>query len=159
MKYIYILILTFCTLLPSPRLAAQTNPGEVNISLLPGEIYYDTLYSFVPLTIDPTVGVNATSTSIGNKLYAIEIYTDSFTLLKGRVIIEYLQTISQVKYTVFNINFVSSKISARPDFITVSGNDPVTIYPLLNDESTEKHTLPLEAGHYFMVYNLKNPSS
>ena len=30
---------------------------------------------------------------------------------------------------------------------------------LLNDESTEKHSLPLEAGHYFMVYNLKTPSS
>jgi len=27
---------------------------------------------------------------------------------------------------------------------------------LLNDESTEEHELPLEAGHYFMVYNLKN---
>lgn len=136
MKYIYILFLTICALLPSPRLTAQNNPGEVNISLLPGEIYYDTLYSFWPLTIDPTVGVNATSTSIGNKLYAIEIFTDSLTLLNGRVMIEYNQTINHVKYTVYNINFVASKISARPDFITVSGNDPVTIYPLLNDEST-----------------------
>jgi len=24
---------------------------------------------------------------------------------------------------------------------------------LLNDESTEEHELPEEAGHYFMVYN------
>lgn len=123
-------------MLPSPRLAAQTNPGEVNISLLPGEIYYDTLYSFWPLTIEPTVGVTATSTSIGNKLYAIVIFTDTITLLNVRVDVEYYQTMSQVKYTAYYINFVSSKISARPDFITVSGNDPVTIYPLLNDEST-----------------------
>ena len=27
---------------------------------------------------------------------------------------------------------------------------------LLNDESIEEHELPLEAGHYFMVYNLKS---
>jgi ubiquitin C-terminal hydrolase len=30
---------------------------------------------------------------------------------------------------------------------------------LLNDESVEEHDLPTEAGHYFMVYNLKTPSS
>ena len=30
---------------------------------------------------------------------------------------------------------------------------------LLNDESVQEHELPLEAGHYFMVYNLKTPSS
>lgn len=30
---------------------------------------------------------------------------------------------------------------------------------LLNDESVEEHELPDEAGFYFMVYNLKNPSS
>jgi ubiquitin C-terminal hydrolase len=30
---------------------------------------------------------------------------------------------------------------------------------LLNDESVREHDLPLEAGHYFMVYNLKTPSS
>jgi len=27
---------------------------------------------------------------------------------------------------------------------------------LLNDESIQEHELPLEAGHYFMVYNLKS---
>ena len=30
---------------------------------------------------------------------------------------------------------------------------------LLNDESTKEHSLPEEAGFYFMVYNLKTPSS
>ena len=30
---------------------------------------------------------------------------------------------------------------------------------LLNDESTTEHTLPEEAGYYFMVYSLKTPSS
>ena len=30
---------------------------------------------------------------------------------------------------------------------------------LLNDESVQEHELPIEAGHYFMVYNLKTPSS
>ena len=30
---------------------------------------------------------------------------------------------------------------------------------LLNDESVKEHDLPLEAGHYFMVYNLKTLSS
>jgi ubiquitin C-terminal hydrolase len=30
---------------------------------------------------------------------------------------------------------------------------------LLNDESITKHTLPEEAGYYFMVYSLKTPSS
>ena len=29
----------------------------------------------------------------------------------------------------------------------------------LNDESTKAHSLPEEAGFYFMVYNLKTPSS
>ena len=30
---------------------------------------------------------------------------------------------------------------------------------LLNDENIKEHELPNEAGHYFMVYNLKTPSS
>mgnify|MGYP001160681362 CR=1 FL=1 len=30
---------------------------------------------------------------------------------------------------------------------------------LLNDESIQEHELPIEAGHYFMIYNLKTPSS
>lgn len=30
---------------------------------------------------------------------------------------------------------------------------------LLNDETIEERNLPLEGGHYFMIYNLKNPSS
>ena len=29
----------------------------------------------------------------------------------------------------------------------------------INDESIKEHPLPIEAGHYFMVYNLKTPSS
>jgi hypothetical protein len=30
---------------------------------------------------------------------------------------------------------------------------------LINDETIKEHELPDEAGYYFMVYNLKTPSS
>lgn len=136
MKYIYILFLTICALLPSPRLTAQNNPGEVNISLLPGEIYYDTIYSVVGLTLTPSLGVNVNSIYIGNNKYAIEIYTDSVELVTGIVIVEFVLEGFKVKYTKYQINFVASKIKARPDFVAISDDTPVIINPLLNDEST-----------------------
>lgn len=71
MKYIYILFLTICALLPSPRLTAQNNPGEVNISLLPGETYYDIIFSVSGKPSSLVFNCSVESTDLGNSLYAI----------------------------------------------------------------------------------------
>jgi hypothetical protein len=136
MKYIYILFLTICALLPSPRLTAQNNPGEVNISLLPGETYYDTIFSVSGKPSSLVFNCSVESTDLGNSLYAIEINGVNTQSVTGRAIVEYLLPGIKIKYTTYNINFVDSKIKARPDFVTISDDEPLTINPLLNDEST-----------------------
>ena len=135
MKYIYILFITICALVPSPKLAAQTNPGEVRLSLFAGEVFIDTIESqfFPTRNIQSIYNCSVNNIQfLGNRLYSFELTAGSI----GSAFCSFEFGSSGVRYTNYLINVVNSKIKARPDFITISGNDAVEIYPLLNDEST-----------------------
>lgn len=123
-------------LMPTPRLSAQSNPGEVRLTLVSGSVLIDTIESqFAPLPQN-IVNCNISNiTNLGNNKWSFELTTSSSPLGTASVVFEYISNF-KVKYTAYYINFVSSKINAKPDFVTISDDQPIVIYPLLNDEST-----------------------
>jgi len=102
----------------------------------------------------------------GGKVHSIATTRMLFSKLPQILMISFdtkssVKIIENILIDKYEYNLISSAVHVgdQDDGHYVSFAKSRNKWFLLNDESTKEQTLPEEAGFYFMVYNLKTPSS
>ncbi|MBC7886031.1 MAG: T9SS type A sorting domain-containing protein [Saprospiraceae bacterium] len=142
MKHANKFILSLLVLISTLRLSAQTNDAEVHLTLLKGTIFTDTIHSLFPPSPSPSLNCNVYGVSnVGNKLYRFHLAPNNPNYVgKASATIQYTELKPPFtplpKYTTYLVDYVESIVNASSDYVTVSGDQTVTIFPLTNDITT-----------------------
>ncbi len=140
MKHLFIILLIFNTIGFGNNLTAQINDSEKYISIVQGSVYTDTIFSrFQPSALTDNCYMDD-AISLGQQKYKITIKPPLLNpnyLGTASLTLQYTDGFPpKPRYIKYHIQFVKSKISTRPDFVTVTDNAPVVILPLTNDFTT-----------------------
>lgn len=134
-------ILVFCLALCASLLAAGVNPGSVELSAsTDGEVSFVLVSDIGDPTVSfaPTSGV-VSQTPLGGGQHEIsytpnagfsgqDVFSIESIVLEGGFF-------PKTERTLVHVSIVPSVVDATDDFIIIPGDDPITIYPLENDES------------------------